>query len=176
MQQNSATISKDIAVTLKYRLAANSDGILEQIARENGVSTFTVVEALPEEQRLIIPGSMFEMVMRDLEEWGEVLFIVHTTDIVLECVGTIPSGTLGHGYYNLHGSSPIGGHIRMENCTDIAFVMRPFMGRPSRSVQFFNADGEAMFKVFVRRNKARELLSDQVTKYDALTARVSSSA
>ena len=30
----------------------------------------------------------------------------------------------------------------------------PFMGRASRSIQFFNAAGEAMFKIFVRRDKA----------------------
>ena len=50
------------------------------------------------------------------------------------------------------------------------FVSRPFMGRPSRSLQFFNGAGEAMFKIFVRRDKERNLLSEQVARFDALRA------
>jgi putative heme iron utilization protein len=75
----------------------------------------------------------------------------------------------------LHGDRPIGGHIRYENCKHIAFVSRPFMGRPSRSLQFFNDAGEAMFKVFVRRDKERNLLPDQVARFDALRARMAGS-
>ena len=45
------------------------------------------------------------------------------------------------------------------------------MGRPSCSIQFFNGDGEAMFKVFVRRDEKREMLTDQVAKFEAMRAR-----
>jgi heme iron utilization protein len=159
---------------LAERLKQSADGILEQIAREYGVSTFAVVEALPGEHRSIVPGSKFEETLQELTYWGEVLFIVHTPDIVLECAGTIPPGSFARGYFNLHGDSPIGGHIRAENCTSIAFVSRPFMGRPSRSLQFFNGAGEAMFKVFVRRDRERNLLADQVARFDALRARLAS--
>ncbi len=155
---------------LAERLKQNADGVLEQIARDYGVSTFDVVHALPEEHRAILPGARFEEVLQALTAWGEVLFIVHTADIVLECAGTIPPGTFGRGYFNLHGDSPIGGHIKAANCTHVAFVGRPFMGRPSRSLQFFNGAGEAMFKIFVRRDKERNLLSEQVARFDALRA------
>lgn len=158
---------------LAERLAQSADGVLEQIAREYGVPTFEVVRALPAEHRTIVPGERFEAVMQDLTGWREVLLIVHTADIVLECAGAIPPGSFARGYYNLHGDSPIGGHFRGENCSHIAFVSRPFMGRPSRSVQFFNGAGEAMFKVFVRRDKERNLLADQARKFDDLRARLS---
>jgi putative heme iron utilization protein len=46
------------------------------------------------------------------------------------------------------------------------------MGRPSRSLQFFNLNGEAMFKVFVRRDKERNLLPDQVARFDELRQRM----
>jgi putative heme utilization carrier protein HutX len=156
---------------LHERLADNPDGIVERIAREYGVSTFAVVEALPPIHRTIIKGELFADVMKDLESWGEVLFIVHTPDIVLECAGSIPPGSFGRGYYNIHGDSPIGGHIRAEACTQIVFLSRPFMGRQSMSIQFFNGDGEAMFKVFVRRDEKRELKADQVAKFEAMRAR-----
>ena len=158
--------------SLVERLQQSADGILEQIAREYAVSTFEVVRELPEEHRAIVSGSKFEEVLRALSEWGEVLLIVHTPDIVLECAGKIPPGSFARGYFNIHGDSPIGGHLKAENCTHIAFVSRPFMGRPSRSLQFFNGAGEAMFKIFVRRDDKRELLSEQVARFDALRERL----
>jgi len=157
---------------LAERLAQSADGVLEQIARDYGVSTFEVVRALPSEHTTIVPGARFEAIMQALTAWGEVLFIVHTPDIVLECAGTIPPGSFARGYYNLSGDSPIGGHLKAENCAHIAFVGRPFMGRPSRSLQFFNCSGEAMFKVFVRRDKERNLLPDQVARFDELRRRM----
>jgi putative heme utilization carrier protein HutX len=153
---------------LAERLAQSADGILEQIARDYGVSTFEVVRALPAEHRSILAGSLFEKIFAELTGWGEVLFIVHTPDIVLECAGKIPPGTFSRGYFNIHGDSPIGGHLKAENCTHIVFVSRPFMGRPSRSLQFFNGAGEAMFKIFVRRDDKRELLPEQLARFDAL--------
>jgi putative heme iron utilization protein len=42
------------------------------------------------------------------------------------------------------------------------------MGRPSCSLQFFNRRGEAMFKIFVRRDADRNLLPDQVKRFEML--------
>jgi len=156
---------------LAARLALNADGILEQIACEYAVSTLEVVRNLLPDHRAVVDGMLFADIMQDVTTWGDILFIVHTPDIVLECAGPLPPGTFGRGYYNVHGDSPIGGHIRAENCAAIAFVSRPFMGRASRSIQFFNGAGEAMFKIFVRRDEARELVPAQVAKFDALRER-----
>ncbi|MBA2126046.1 heme utilization cystosolic carrier protein HutX [Hyphomicrobium methylovorum] len=154
--------------SLVERMAGNADGILEKIAAEYGVSTLDAVKALPEQFRTIVPGAAFEKILAALVAWGPVVFIVHTPDIVLECEGPIPPGTYGRGYFNLHGDSPIGGHIRAENCETIVFVARPFMGRESLSLQFFNGAGEAMFKVFVRRDDKRDLIAEQVALYNDL--------
>lgn len=153
---------------VRQALAAKPDGVIEAIAREVGVSTLAVLEAAPENQRRFIPAERFEALWLELSSWGTVLFIVHTPDIVLECEGSLPVGSFGHGYYNIHGDSPIGGHIKAGNCRTIALVDRQFHGRRSCSVQFFNGAGEAMFKVFVRRDEKRELLADQVARFEAL--------
>jgi len=164
-------VTEESRQPLAARLAQNADGILEQIAREYGVSTFEVVKNLPGEHCTVADGAKFSEVMEDVTTWGPILFIVHTSDIVLECEGALPPGSYARGYYNIHGDSPIGGHIRADNCRAIAFVSRPFMGRQSCSIQFFNEAGEAMFKIFVRRDEARELISDQVAKFVALRER-----
>ena len=150
-------------------LAAKPDGVIEAVAREAGVSTLTVLEQAPASERVLIGPERFEALWQELATWGEVLFIVHTPDIVLECEGSLPIGSFGHGYYNIHGDSPIGGHIKAENCRAIYLVDRSTaQGRRACSVQFFNGSGEVMFKVFVRRDAARALLPDQLARFEAL--------
>lgn len=150
-------------------LAAKPDGLIEAVAREAGVSTQAALELLPPEQRLFVAPERFEDVWKELATWGTVLFLMHTPDIVLECEGALPVGSFGHGYYNIHGDSPIGGHIKAANCRAIYLVDRTTaQGRRACSVQFFNESGEVMFKIFVRRDDSRALLPDQLKRFEAL--------
>ena len=160
----------DRMALVRAALAEKPDGVIEAIAREAGVPTQRVLEALPPETRAFVPPERFENLWRELTGWGDVLFIVHTPDIVLECEGSLPAGSFGMGYFNIHGDSPIGGHIRASNCRAIYFVDRVFHGKRSCSVQFFNGEGEAMFKVFVRRDKARALIPEQLDLFEACRA------
>jgi putative heme iron utilization protein len=68
------------------------------------------------------------------------------------------------------------GHLRHERCTGLAFLERPFMGRLSAAVLFFNLDDGIMFKMFVGRDEKRELLADQLAKFRALAERVGATA
>ena len=150
-------------------LAENPDGVVEAIAARAGVSPRVVLDHLPAGAAVPVHHEKFADIWRELAGWGDVLFIVHTADIVLECVGALPDGSYGHGYFNIHGDSPIGGHIKAENCRAIYLVDRSTaQGRRACSVQFFNGSGEVMFKVFVRRDAARELLADQLARFEAL--------
>jgi putative heme utilization carrier protein HutX len=149
-------------------LAEKPDGVIEQIAAKAEVTPAEVLAILPEGAAVVVPSEKWELIWKDLTSWGEILMIVHTDDIVLEVEGSLPEGSEGHGWFNIHGDSPIGGHIRKERCVSIAFVDRGFHGRRSCSVWFMNADGKAMFKVFVRRDNERNLLEDQVARFEAL--------
>jgi putative heme utilization carrier protein HutX len=161
-------VDQDVAARIDAALLEKPDGILEMVAGKCEASLWQVFERLPAGQAVAIAGDRFEELWTGLTTWGTVLFIVHTEDIVLECEGALPSGTSSHGYFNIHGDSPIGGHIKASNCARIVFVDRAFHGRRSCSVQFLNAAGNAMFKVFVRRDKQRELLTEQVALFEAL--------
>lgn len=159
---------------IKDALAANPGGIIEQIARDHEAPYRTVLDLLEAGQAVAAPASKFDEIWADLAAWaGEVTFIVHTEDGVFETRGTIPPGTHGRGYFNIHGDSPISGHIRAERCAAIYFVDRPFMGRRSCSVQFVNRDGGAMFKIFVGRNASRELDAAQAERFETLRRAVS---
>lgn len=151
-------------------LAEKPDGVVEQIAAKAEVTPAEILAVLPEGAAVVVAADRWEPIWTDLTTWGEILMIVHTEDIVLEVEGRLPEGSEGHGWFNIHGDSPIGGHIRKERCVSIAFVDRGFHGRRSCSVWFMNAEGRAMFKVFVRRDKERNLLDDQVQRFESLRA------
>jgi putative heme utilization carrier protein HutX len=154
-------------------LADAPDGVVEAIAEKAGVTPAEILEILPPGAAVLASAERFADIWTELTAWDEVLFIVHTGDIVLEVVGRLPAGSEGHGWFNIHGDSPIGGHIRKDNCRSIAFVDRMFHGRRSCSVWFMNAEGKAMFKLFVRRGADKELLADQLEKFSALRDRLS---
>jgi putative heme utilization carrier protein HutX len=153
-------------------MAADPGSLFEAVAKEHGATVRAVVEALPEAMRRFAPGSAFVDAMADIAAWGEVTLIIHSDDGVMEFTGPIPRGEIGRGYFNLMGRTGFHGHLRHERCAGIAFVERPFMGRNSASVLFINLDGGIMFKVFVGRDKTRELLADQLARFRALADRI----
>ena len=156
---------------IRQDLAARLDGILESVAEERGVPMQAVLDCLGPESAQRVPGTRFEEIWQDLTGWGEITFVVHTRDGVFECKGCVPPGTPGRGYFNIHGDSPIGGHLRMDRCRFVYFINRPFFGKRSCSVQFVNGDGGVMFKVFVGRNEDRSLKEDQLVRFEALRER-----
>jgi heme iron utilization protein len=156
---------------IRQDLAARLDGILESVAEERDVPMQAVLDCLGPESAQRVPGTRFEEIWQDLTGWGEITFVVHTRDGVFECKGSVPPGTLGRDYFNIHGDSPIGGHLRLDRCRFVYFVDRPFFGKRSCSVQFVNEDGGVMFKVFVGRNEDRSLKEDQIVRFEALRER-----
>jgi heme iron utilization protein len=152
-------------------LSEKPDGVVEAIAAKAEVTPAEILAILPKGAATTADVSEFEAIWTDMSNWGEILFIVHTDDIVLEASGSLPVSSEGHGWFNIHGDSPIGGHIRKDNCAGITFVDRAFHGRRSCSVWFMNARGAAMFKVFVKRDEARELVAEQLQKFETLRDR-----
>ncbi len=152
-------------------LAEKPDGVVEAIASAANVAPAEILDLLPHGAAITAGASEFEAIWSDMSGWGQILFIVHTDDIVLEAEGSLPPGSEGHGWFNIHGDSPIGGHIRKNNCAAITFVDRDFHGRRSCSVWFMNLNGSAIFKVFVKRDASRELIAGQLQLFEALRQR-----
>ena len=151
-------------------LAQRTDGALEDVARRVGAPLAAVFDRLPEGAARPAPGARFAAIWADLAQWGPVTFIVHSEDGVFETKAPLPPGEEGRGYFNLHGDSPLSGHIRADRCAAIYFVDRLFFGRRSCCLAFINQTGETMFKVFVGRDAQRELLSDQIVRFERLRA------
>lgn len=154
---------------IRQAIAEKPDGILEALAVQFAVPVQTVIECIPGDGVTRIDGSRFVDVLTDIAEWGDITFIVHTKDAIVEFSGPMPQGRIGHGMYNLQGGGAgLSGHLRPENCNSILLVRRPFMGMETMSVQFFNADGETIFKIYVGRDTEKKLKADQIERFDRL--------
>ena len=160
---------------LKSFLSQNPGAVIEDVARERGVTARTVIEALPLEMVRIGGGDAFADVMQDIAQWGEVTLIVHTDDAIFEFTGPVPAGEIGRGYFNLMQPKGLHGHLRHQRCAAIAFIERPFMGKSSAFVEFLNVDGGVIFKVFVGRDENRALRQDQLDRFHALCSRICAS-
>ena len=154
---------------IRQAIAEKPDGILESLAAQFSVPVQTVIECVPGDRVTRIDGDRFVEVLGDIAEWGDITFIVHTKDAVIEFSGPMPTGRIGHGMYNLQGhGGGLSGHLRPEKCKSIFLVRRPFMGVETLSVQFFNAEGETIFKIYVGRDEARQLKADQIERFNRL--------
>lgn len=152
-------------------LAADPGVVIEDAARQYEVTPRQIVEALPQEMRRFAPGDTFADAMMDISRWGDVTLIINTDDGIMEFTGPVAEGKVSRGYYNVMSRTGFHGHLRHERCAAVAFVERPFMGRASAFLSFFNTEGGIMFKVFVGREENRELKEDQLKAFRSLADR-----
>ncbi|WP_052284510.1 heme utilization cystosolic carrier protein HutX [Kluyvera genomosp. 1] len=155
-------------VSLQDFMKTEPDGTLEAIASQYNTTLLEVVKSLP--SHTLVSGDKFDTVWDTVCEWGKVTTLVHSADVILEFTGELPSGFHRHGYFNLRGKKGMTGHIKAENCTHIALVERKFMAMDTASLLFFNAAGNAMFKIFLGRDDHRQLLAEQVDAFRTLAA------
>lgn len=172
--RDSVSSDANAEAAVRNALRENPDGVLEAVAAANSVSYRSVLDCLAVENAAAAPKDKFDRIWEDLTSWGEVVFIVHTADGVFETACTIPAGSHARGYFNIHGDSPLGGHLKIERCAAIYFVDRPFFKRRSCSIQFINGEGQAMFKIFVGRNESKALRPEQVARFEKLRAETAS--
>ena len=153
---------------IRAALEEQPDGVLDDVARRHAVPLRVVLDLLPGPAARSASGARFAEIWGDLVDWGPVTSIVHTEDGVFETKAPLPPGGEARGYFNIHGESPLGGHLRIARYAAIYFIERLFFGCRSCSLQFINIDGGAMFKVFVGRDEKRELLADQLACFERL--------
>ena len=151
---------------IKDAIASQPNAFPVMIAKQLCVSEWSVVSQLSTDFMQEIPVSSFDKIMEDVSKWGDVTFIVSNSSIIAEIKATIPKGSYGNGYFNLaHGLSPIGGHICTDNIAHICFVQKDVMGMESFSIQFFNKEGEGVFKIYLARAENKQIISEQKNAY-----------
>jgi len=120
------------------------------IARQVGVSEGEVMAALQGETAWALDPARFEEIMQVLTEWGRVMVVVKNPYAVMESFGELGGYSKEMGYFNIQ-TEGIDMHIKPEGIAAIYLVNRPAPtdGMPTHSVQFFDTQGQAIFKVFL---------------------------
>ena len=119
-------------------------------------------------QALSVTGSDFESVWAAIAEWEKITFIVSAHGNVIEVETKLVTGKAAMGYYNLMGGkSPLQGHFKYGDISEIGFVTMPFMGRESHFAAFFTTSGEVAYSMYVGREK-HKLIESAKEKFLAL--------
>ncbi len=140
-----------------------------ELAKELEVSELEVMRCLPDEMMEEVSKDKFDAIIAEISQWGKLTVIVQNESTILEVKASFPAGTYGHGYYNLKSKdTPIGGHIKIDDLAAIFFVSKPFMKMKTYSIQFFNNNGNAMFRLYLGRDEERVIIPEQIEKFLAL--------
>lgn len=144
--------SESLREYLQTGLAARKPVVLSDVAEKFGVSEGEAARALPESVARFAAPARFEEIWTALTGWEKATLIMRHRGSVLEIKGRMPAGSFGHGYFNLKdGNNPLGGHVKADGMSSIAFLSLPFMGLESHSVQFFDTGGAVVFGVYAGR-------------------------
>jgi putative heme utilization carrier protein HutX len=140
-----------------------------EIAQQLQVSEAQVVFSFNRQMVTRIDGEQTEALLGELTSWGNVTTIMHSEGSIFEVKAPFPKGKVAHGYYNLMGKEgEMHGHLRIDLITDIALVSKPFRGNESHYFGFFTEQGNSVFKIYLGRDKKRQLLAEQVQSFSQL--------
>lgn len=130
--------------------AQNPRAMTMLLARELGVPEALVVRAMPDGRSLELDASRWEAMLRAFEELGQVHVIVSNGAVTIESVGAFGGFSQGGGFFNVQGED-LDMHIRHDNLASAFAVRKPshLSGVDTLSIQFFDQDGTAAFKVFL---------------------------
>ncbi|MGX9417827.1 heme utilization cystosolic carrier protein HutX [Vibrio sp. RC27] len=146
-----------------------------EIAIKLGMSEGGVTLALPQEYVTRIHSEYCQLILETLADWGPVTTIIHSAGSIFEVKAPFPKGKLGHGYYNLVGGNngELHGHLKIDLVSYIAFVSKPFRGVESHFIGFYDIHGQCVFKVYLGRDKKRQLIPEQVELFQTLKQELS---
>ncbi len=157
-----ADVQQKVTAALAEDIATPVSSLSEQL----GISEGAITLALPEDMMTRVSGEHAQIILEQLPTWGKVTTIVHSFGSIFETKANFPKGKVAHGYYNLMGrDGELHGHLRLDLIEHITFVSKPFRAMESHYIGFFNANGDCVFKVYVGRDKKRQLFPQQVEAF-----------
>ena len=147
----SRTTPNDVAQQVREALARNRGAMTMQLARELGVPEAEVVRALPDGRAVELDAGRWEEIIRSFEALGQVHVIVSNGATTIEAVGQFGGFSTWGEFFNVQ-SKTLDMHIRWPQLGTV-FAVEKRSHRNDEvttlSVQFFDRDGHAAFKVFL---------------------------
>ncbi|KEQ16453.1 hypothetical protein GZ78_21575 [Endozoicomonas numazuensis] len=150
-------------------IAQTPEKLPAEIAAELSITELEAVCNLPEEMVTVLDGSLFQKLTEEFRTWGELLTVIDVDGHIFKLSGPFPKGGMKFGYYNMSDkNTPLKGHLKLDGYSKIALVSKPFHGVDTKSVQFFSHSGNTVFKLYIRRNKDKSFVAEQLEKFEAL--------
>lgn len=161
---------EETAKLVENFVANDPNQALSEMAKELEMTEGEVTLALPEQMVKRVEGDHAEVILVQLPEWGKVTTIINSFGSIFEAKAPFPKGKNARGYYNLMGGKEgeLHGHLKLDLITDIAFVSKPFMGMESYYIGFYDSSGGCVFKVYLGRDKKRQLIPEQIERFNEL--------
>jgi putative heme utilization carrier protein HutX len=151
-------------------LMEQDEGVpISEMAKSLGQTEGEITFVLPVEMVTEVPGDHAQSLLEQLPTWGKVTTIVHSAGSIFEFKAPFPKGKVAQGYYNLMGrEGELHGHLRLDLVERIALVSKPFRKTESHYLGFFDQAGECVFKIYLGRDKKRQLFPEQVKRFMTL--------
>ncbi|MDV7103966.1 heme utilization cystosolic carrier protein HutX [Vibrio sp. TH_r3] len=149
----------------------NPNASVWDLANSLSISEGEAALALPNEYITAIDGVDCQAVLQQLPAWGKVTTIIHSQGSIFEVKAPFPQGKVAYGFYNLMGGNDgqLHGHLNIDLVTDIIFVSKPFKGMESHFIGFYADNGQCVFKVYLGRDKKRQILPGQIEQFTQLS-------
>ncbi|UUM31366.1 heme utilization cystosolic carrier protein HutX [Vibrio japonicus] len=164
----------DVRDKVSASMAKDPSVPVSEMSKQLNLSEGAITFALPDEMVTRISGEQAQTVLEQLPEWGNVTTIVHSFGSIFETKAPFPKGKVAHGYYNLMGrEGELHGHLRLDLVANIAFVSKPFRGMESHYIAFFTQAGECVFKIYLGRDKKRQLIQEQISAFKTMKKELS---
>jgi putative hemin transport protein len=141
----------DVARQVREALERNTGAMTMQLARELSVPEAEVVRALPDGRAVELDAGRWEEIIRAFEALGQVHVIVSNGATTIEAVGQFGGFSTWGEFFNVQ-SKTLDMHVRWPQLgSAFAVEKRSHMNDEvtTLSVQFFDRDGGAAFKVFL---------------------------
>lgn len=131
-------------------LTHNPGAMTMQLAKDLGVPEVEILRALPGGRAVELDLARFEALMDRLQTLGKVHVIVSNGAVTLEAVGEFGNFSTWGDFFNVQTAS-LDMHIRYKNLAAAFAVEKPshMTGVDTLSVQFYDYQGGAAFKVFL---------------------------
>jgi len=141
------------------------------LAKQYDLTEAEIVSILPPEQVTPLDASQWEAILRGLEEVGNVHVIMSNRSGVLEVFGQFGNFSQTGPFFNVQTKS-IDMHLRYETLAQIFAIEKPghMDGVSTISIQFFNDEGSAAFKVFFTFG-GKAPSADRRAQWEAIRAR-----
>jgi putative heme iron utilization protein len=145
-----ATLSPEAADRIKSAVSQNPRKMTLQLARELGVPELAIIRALPDKRAVELDIGRWEELIRSLETLGKVHVIVSNGGATLEAVGQFGNFSTWGEFFNVQ-TKTLDMHIRWAELAAAFAVEKPghMDGVNTLSIQFFDKEGAAAFKVFL---------------------------